>query len=147
MRVGELLRPISAAMGQELLSGSDIQADETTVGVQMHDGRGKNHQAYLWQYSHPAGPVVFDFRLGREREGPKRFLGNFEGLLQSDGYGAYDHIGSPKLVHAACWAHARRKLFDAVKLNSVPRHGFSWQRGRSSDALFRGNWRVWYGII
>jgi transposase len=147
MRVGELLRPISAAMGQELLSGSYIQADETTVGVQMHDGRGKNHQAYLWQYSHPAGPVVFDFRLGREREGPKRFLGNFEGLLQSDGYGAYDHIGGPKLVHAACWAHARRKFFDAVKLNSVPRHGFSWQRGRSSDALFRGNWRVWYGII
>jgi hypothetical protein len=41
MRVGELLRPISAAMGQELLSGSYIQADETTVGVQMHDGREK----------------------------------------------------------------------------------------------------------
>ena len=35
----------------------------------MHDGRGKNHQAYLWKYSHPAGPVVFDFRLGRERGG------------------------------------------------------------------------------
>src|ERR1700726_1827224 len=34
MRVGELLRPITAAMGQELLSGSYIQADETPVGVQ-----------------------------------------------------------------------------------------------------------------
>jgi transposase len=117
MRVGELLRPISAAMGQELLSGSYIQADETTVGVQMHDGRGKNHQAYLWQYSTPRGAVVFDFRMGREREGPKRFLGNFEGLLQSDGYGAYDHIGGKQMVHAACWAHARRKFFDAVKLS------------------------------
>ena len=89
MRVGELLQPITVAMGQELLSGSYIQADETTVGVQMHDGRGKNHQAYLWQYSRPGGPVVFDFRMGREREGPKGFLGNFEGILQSDGYGAY----------------------------------------------------------
>jgi transposase len=117
MRVGELLRPISAAMGQELLSGSYIQADETTVGVQMHDGRGKNHQAYLWQYSRPGGPVVFDFRMGREREGPKLFLGNFEGILQSDGYGAYDHIGGKSIVHSACWAHARRKFFDAVKLN------------------------------
>jgi len=112
-----LLRPISAAMSQELLSGSYIQADETTVGVQMHDGRGKNHQAYLWQYSTPRGAVVFDFRMGREREGPKRFLGNFEGLLQSDGYGAYDHIGGKQIVHAACWAHARRKFFDAVKLS------------------------------
>ena len=93
MRVGELLRPITAAMAQELLSGNYIQADETTVGVQMHDGRGKNHQAYLWQYSRPRGTVVFDFRMGREREGPKRFLGNFEGILQSDGYAAYDHVG------------------------------------------------------
>jgi transposase len=71
-------------MGQELLSGSYIQADETTVGVQMHDGRGKNHQAYLWQYSRPGGAVMFDFRMGREREGPKQFLGNFEGILQSE---------------------------------------------------------------
>jgi hypothetical protein len=84
MWVGELLQPISAAMGQELLSGSYIQADETTVGVQMHDGRGKTHQAYLWQYSRRGGAVVFDFRMGREREGPKRFLENFEGILQSD---------------------------------------------------------------
>src|SRR5271166_354834 len=83
MRVGELLSPITAAMGQELLRGDYIQADETPVGVQMHDGRGKNHQAYLWQYSRPGGAVVFDFRMGREREGPKRFLGNFEGILQS----------------------------------------------------------------
>jgi transposase len=43
--------------------------------------RGKNHQAYLWQYSRPAGAVVFDFRMGREREGPRRFLGNFEGSV------------------------------------------------------------------
>ena len=121
-------------MGQELLSGSYIQADETTVGVQMHDGRGKNHQAYLWEYSHPAGPVVFDFRLGREREGPKRFLGNFEGLLQSDGYGAYDHIGGPRLVHAACWAHARRKFFDAVKLH--PKDTTSIQIVAQMDELF-----------
>jgi len=61
--------------------------------------------------------VVFDFRMGREREGPKRFLGNFEGILQSDGYAAYDHVGGPKIVHAACWAHARRKFSEAVELN------------------------------
>jgi transposase len=105
-------------MRQELLAGAYIQADETPVGVQMHDGRGQNHQAYLWQYGHPRGSVVFDFRLGRERDGPKRFLGDFAGVLQSDGYGAYDHVGGPGIVHAACWAHARRKFFEAVKLNA-----------------------------
>jgi transposase len=117
MRVGELLRPISGAMAQELLAGNYIQADETPVGVQSESVPGKNHQAYLWQYSRPGGVVVFDFRMGREREGPRRFLGNFEGILQSDGYAAYDHVGGPHIVHAACWAHARRKFFQAVELN------------------------------
>jgi transposase len=85
MRVGELLIPIAAAMRRELLGGSYIQADETTVDVQMHDGRGQNHQAYLWQYGRPGGGVVFDFRLGRGRDGPKEFLEQFEGILQTDG--------------------------------------------------------------
>jgi transposase len=117
MRVGELLTPVVAAVGRELLAGSYIQADETPVGVQMHDGLGKNHQAYLWQYGKPGGSVVFDFRMGRSREGPKRFLEAFEGILQSDGYAAYDQVGGPKLVHAACWSHSRRKFFEALKLH------------------------------
>jgi transposase len=117
MQVGELLRPLSAAMAQELLGGSYIQADETPVDVQTHDGSGKNHQAYLWQYSHPTGVVVFDFRMGRQREGPKQFLGRFAGILQSDGYAAYDQVGGPGMVQAACWAHARRKFFEAVQLS------------------------------
>jgi transposase len=121
MRVGELLSPIVAAIGRELVSGAYIQADETPVGVQMHDGRGKNHQAYLWQYGKPGGSVVFDFRLGRGREGPKRFLGQFEGILQSDGYAAYEQVGGPKIVHACCWAHARRKFIEALKLHPEDR--------------------------
>jgi transposase len=117
MRVGELVVPIAAAMRIELLSGSYIQADETPVDVQMHDGSGHNHQAYLWQYGRPGGGVVFDFRMGRGRDGPRGFLGNFEGLLQTDGYIAYEKVGGPKLVHAACWSHSRRHFFDALKLN------------------------------
>jgi transposase len=117
MRVGELLIPVTAAIGRELVGGSYIQADETPVDVQMHDGRGQNHQAYLWQYSRPGGSAVFDFRLGRGREGPKAFLGNFAGLLQTDGYAAYEKVGGPQLVHACCWTHARRKFFEAHQLS------------------------------
>jgi transposase len=117
IRVGELLVPIANVMRVELVTGSYIQADETPVDVQMHDGRGQNHQAYLWQYGKPGGGVVFDFRLGRGRDGPREFLGQFEGILQTDGYVAYEHVGGPKMVHAACWAHARRKFFEALKLH------------------------------
>jgi len=117
LKVGELLIPMASAMRQELIRGPYIQADETPVDVQMHEGRGKNHQAYLWQYSRPRGTVVFDFRLGRGRDGPKQFLGPFEGLLQTDGYAAYDQIGGPKIVHAGCWSHAERYFSEAVQLN------------------------------
>jgi transposase len=117
LRVGELLIPMVAAMRRELIGESYIQADETPVDVQTREGRGKNHQADLWQYGRPGGCVVFDFRLGRGRDGLKRFLGEFEGILQTDGYAAYDQIGGTRMVHAACWAHARRQFFEAVQLN------------------------------
>ncbi len=117
MRVGELLVPIAAAMKRELLAGTYIQADETPVGVQMHDKRGKNHQAYMWQYGSPGKGVVFDFRMGRGGDGPKQFLGQFNGLLQTDGYSGYNHVGGAKMVHACCLAHARRKFVDAVKVD------------------------------
>jgi transposase len=117
MRVGELLIPVVGAMRKDLVKSGYLQADETTVPVQMHDGRGKNHEAYLWQYGRPGGETVFDFCLHRGREGPKRFLEKWEGILQTDGYQAYDGVGGEKLVHVGCWAHARRKFVDAVKVN------------------------------
>jgi len=59
MRVGELLMPMVGVMRRELLRGAYIQADETPVDVQMRDGRGQNHQAYLWQYGVPASSSIF----------------------------------------------------------------------------------------
>ena len=118
MRVGEMLEPLVSAMRKELLAGAYIQADETTVDVQRHDKRGQNHQAYFWQYGTPGGSTVFDFRMNRGREGPAQFLGRFEGILQTDDYIAYERdIGGPKMVHAGCWSHPRRRFVDAVKLN------------------------------
>jgi len=99
MRVGELQEPMAAAMRLDLLGSSYLQADETIVPVQMHDKRGADHQAYLWQYGRPGGETVFDFQLGRGREGPRKFLGGWEGILQTDGYKAYEGVGGPKLVH------------------------------------------------
>jgi transposase len=117
LRVGGLLLPVAQAMAEEIRAGGYIQADETPVDVQMHDGRGHNQQAYLWQYGQPGAGAVFDFRLGRDRAGPAEFLRNFSGLLQTDGYAAYNGVGGAGIVHAGCLAHARRKFFDAVKVN------------------------------
>ena len=117
MRAGELLLPLAAAVKRELLGGAYLQADETPISVQLHAGTGSNHQAYLWQYGRPGASTVFDFQMGRGREGPKQFLGRFEGILQTDGYAAYDRVGGPEMIHAACWSHARRKFYEAAKLH------------------------------
>ena len=56
------------------------------------------------------------------RDGPARFLAGFEGYLHADAYGGYDHIylgSNDAVVEVACWAHARRKFFDATR--SSPR--------------------------
>ena len=134
MRVGELLEPVAGAMRADLLRGSYVQADETVVPVQMHDGRGSDHQAYLWQYGTPGGETVFDFQLGRGRDGPAKFLKDWNGILQTDGYQAYDQVGGPGLIHVGCWAHARRKFVDAVKVN--PKDGAAIAMVTRMDALF-----------
>jgi transposase len=116
MEAGGLLAAVSRAMRANLLGGGYIQADETPVGVQSEASIGRNHPAYMWQFSRPGGPVIFDFQMGRSREGPLKFLGKFAGVLQSDGYAAYDKIGGPGIIYAGCMAHLRRGFVEALKL-------------------------------
>lgn len=108
-------RHVVDVMKQDLLEGGYIQADETPVPVQTKKKDGKNHQGYLWSYGRPGGPVVFDFRMSRAREGPMKFLTGYEGILQHDGYTAYLHVEG-EVTHVACMAHIRRKFWDAHQL-------------------------------
>jgi len=115
LKVGELCTAITGAMKTELFSGGYIQADETPVGVQSGRTQGKNHQAYVFQYSHPRGTAIFDFQCSRERAGPRNFLQGFKGLLQTDGYTGYNKFEESSIERIGCMAHIRRKFFDAHK--------------------------------
>ncbi len=115
LAAGALLVPVVRAQQRELLAGGYVQADETTMPCQTPEKTGRNHRAYLWEYSVPGGVVVFDFRMGRGRDGPKEFLQGFRGILQSDGYGAYADLGAG-IVYAGCMSHARREFVDAAKV-------------------------------
>lgn len=119
LRVGELLIPIVAVMKCDLLAGNYIQADETYVGVQTDEKKGRNHTGYFWQYSAPGKGVVFDFEMTRGKEVPKVFFKNYGGILHTDGYAAYEKdIGADGMIHACCIAHSRRKFIDAVKVQT-----------------------------
>ncbi len=115
LAAGGLLSAVVRAQAGELRKSSYLQADETPVAVQTGEKSGRNHHAYIWEYSQPGGPVVFDFQMGRGREGPEKFLLGFRGTLQCDGYAAYDDLGQG-IVYAGCMAHARRGFVEAAKL-------------------------------
>lgn len=115
LAAGGLLRAVVGAQRLELLSGGYVQADETTMPCQSRVKTGRNHRAFMWEYSVPGGAVVFDFRMGRGRDGPKEFLKGFRGTLQCDGYGAYADLGED-IVYAGCMAHVRRGFVDAAKV-------------------------------
>ncbi len=115
LAAGSLLQAVVRAQQRELLAGNYIQADETPLPCQTPEKTGRNHRAYLWEYSVPGGMVVFDFQMGRSRAGPKEFLKGFRGTLQCDGYSAYADLG-PGIVYAGCLAHARRGFVEAAKV-------------------------------
>ena len=85
-------------------------------------------------YERGGSESVFDFQRGRDRAGPKKFLEQWQGILQTDGYAAYDRVGGPTLIHVGCWAHARRKFVDAVKVN--PQDAEAIKMITRMDALF-----------
>lgn len=114
MSLGELLRPVAAAQWADLLAGGYIQADETPVPVRGSDGY---RQGWMWEYGRPKGPVIFEFSTSRGRDGPKELLKKFGGLLQHDDYAGYNGVGRDGAVHLGCWAHSRRKFFEAHQLD------------------------------
>jgi transposase len=118
LAAGSLLGAVVGAQRLELLAGRYIQADETTMPCQTGEKTGRNHRAFVWEFSRPGGIVVFEFQMGRGRDGPREFLKGFRGKLQSDGYGAYAKLGEG-LVYVGCAAHARRGFVDAAKVSPL----------------------------
>lgn len=114
--VADWFEPIYGRMREYLLAGDYLQADETPVRYMDPDlKKGKTSQGYLWLIGRPGSDVVFDWRLTRRHEEATTLLEGFEGLLQSDGYAAYEELarGNRALTRIACWAHVRRKFVES----------------------------------
>jgi transposase len=121
-----LLDPLYEALKKEVLKSDYLHADETPIKVLDKDKKGTTHKGFFWVYHSSINDLVlFDYQMGRGREGPQAMLENFSGHLQTDGYSAYE-IFSPKegvtLFH--CMAHARRKFFEAQN-NDPPRANYA----------------------
>lgn len=112
----DLLSLLYEGMKRELLKESYAHADETTMLV-LTDPRGKGKtNAYMWLYcSGEFGKPVYlyEYQPSRSGEHPKRFLGGFTGILQTDGFDGYGKVEGVTLM--GCFTHARRYYLDALK--------------------------------
>jgi len=113
----ELLRPLYDLQKGLVLLSPVIWTDDTPVKALGGDGPG-SLTARFWLYhgdeAHPYD--VYDFTTSRKRDGPATFLAEYAGYLQADAYSGYDglYLGPQSVIReVACWAHARRKFYDA----------------------------------
>ena len=114
----EWLEPIYRAMHRRLLASPYLQADETPVRCNDPDEkRGGTTEGWLWVISRPQDDVVFDWRLSRRHGELTTLIEGFGGILQSDMYGAYESYAAqhPEITWVGCWAHVRRKFFEAER--------------------------------
>jgi transposase len=110
------------ALKQKLRSQPVIHGDETWVQVLKEDGRDAQAKSFMWVYRSGRDSeqpiVVFDYQPGRGQQHPQAFLGDYRGLLMSDGYDAWRTLDGA--IHLGCMAHARRKFTNALKARKKP---------------------------
>lgn len=118
MKSAELLKPLYLAMHRQLLTESILHADETTVQVLKEPDKAPESKSYMWLYRtgerSPYPLVLFEYQSGRGRCHPQQFLTGYSGYLQVDGYSVYDNLKD--VIPVGCWAHARRRFDEAIKL-------------------------------
>jgi len=113
--VAEMTKPLYELMVQRVLQSHVICTDDTVMPMLL-PGSGKTKQTRMWVYiGDGQNPYnVFDFTLGRSRDGPTAFLKEYKQTLLADAYGGYDGVVvGNQITRAGCWAHARRKFVDA----------------------------------
>lgn len=105
------LKPIWDKLKTHLVTEQLLHADETPYKVLSSD----KQKSYYWLFrtiEEADRPIIlFQHDLSRSSLVPQSFLRGYGGYLHCDAYTAYQSIEKVTLVK--CWAHVRRKFFEA----------------------------------
>jgi transposase len=128
------LSPIADAIARHVREGPALHADDTPVPV-LDPGRGKTKTGRLWvavRDERPWGsgipPAMFyRYSADRKSEHAEALLAGCRGFLHADAYAGFKNLyhpdpltGDVRLVEVACWAHARRKIYDVHHATQSP---------------------------
>jgi transposase len=125
-RAAWLLRPVAERIGDYVRAGPAVHADDTPIPV-LDPGRGQTRSGRLWvvvraetPWGSKSAPAAY-YRYSPDRKGEhtQALLATVRGFLHADAYAGFDKLYEPdpktgrsRLLPVACWAHARRELFD-----------------------------------
>ena len=118
------LQPLYDHLLSLLKASTKLFCDETRLPV-LDPGRGQTKTGFLWALARDDRPwcgsdppaVVYRYAPGRGAEHAVKLLDGYAGVLQVDGYAAYNPLaaasraGGPVTL-AFCWAHVRRKFYE-----------------------------------
>jgi transposase len=129
-----LLEPLAESIADHVRSGSVIHADDTPLPV-LEPGRGKTKTGRLWvavrderPWASGVPPAVFyRYAPDRKSEQAETLLKGCRGYLQADAYSGFSNLYKPTTIHGdvrflevACWAHARRKIYEVHAATASP---------------------------
>jgi transposase len=107
----EALKPLYQRMREKILSYDIVLNDDTPV-EKLEPGSGTTKTTRLWCTVGGEGLkyTLYNYTLGRGREGPLEFFEGYKGYFVSDAYGGYEPLWrrSPDISNISCWSHARR---------------------------------------
>lgn len=118
------LQPLHDHLVGLLKASPKLFCDETRCPV-LDPGRGKTKTGFMWALARDDRPwggelppaVAYTYAPGRGGVHALKLLDGFSGVLQVDGYSAYDQLARPTrtggpVTLAFCWSHLRRKFYE-----------------------------------
>ncbi|MFC4311603.1 IS66 family transposase [Steroidobacter flavus] len=117
IRGHEAIVPLVNLMDERMRASGYIRIDETPLQVLKSDTHSQQHMMWV-RVAGPPGQrlILFDHDPSRSSQVAARLLDGAHGYVQSDGYAAYDAAAaSLQLTHVGCFAHLRRRFFEAVQ--------------------------------
>jgi transposase len=133
-RMAFLLEPLTGEIAKHVRAGQTVHADDTPVPV-LDPGRGKTKTGRLWvavrderPWGSGAPPAAFyRYAPDRKAEQAQALLQGCHGFLHADAYGGFKALyephpvtGKAQLTEVACWAHARRKIYEVHAATASP---------------------------
>lgn len=115
MDFAELLRPIRKWLADQVRGGGWVRADATNMPVlDPPRVKGKAHHGHIWAWGNYE-TVIFEYTDNKRAETVAALFEGFKGVVLIDGATDFNLLEKADgVVRAGCWAHARRKLYEAL---------------------------------